>query len=52
LSDDARALILLDAEGFTETEMAAILGCALGTVKSRLSRGRQALRQQLQDYAQ
>jgi len=52
LSDDARALILLDAEGFTETEMASILGCAVGTVKSRLSRGRQTLRQHLQDYAQ
>lgn len=38
------ALILVGAGGFTYEEAAVIVGCAVGTVKSRVARGRIALR--------
>lgn len=41
------AIFLSDVEGFTVREIAAIFGCAEGTVKARLSRGRLALRRML-----
>ena len=50
LSEDARTVVLLDLEGLSEHEIASVVGCAVGTVKSRLSRARTALRRQLSDY--
>lgn len=38
------ALVLVGAGGFTYEEAAEIVGCAVGTVKSRVARGRIALR--------
>jgi RNA polymerase sigma-70 factor, ECF subfamily len=46
-----RAVVWLsDAEGFALREVAEILECPLGTVASRLARGRQELRQRLSAY--
>lgn len=44
LPDEQRAaLVLVDMEGYPVAEAADILGCAVGTVKSRCSRGRARL---------
>jgi len=51
LSIDARTIVLLDLEGFTESELSEVLGCAIGTIKSRLARARVTLRDRLCDYA-
>jgi RNA polymerase sigma-70 factor, ECF subfamily len=38
------AIVLVGAAGETYEDAAAMLGCTLGTIKSRVSRGREALR--------
>jgi RNA polymerase sigma-70 factor (ECF subfamily) len=52
LPDDFRlTLIMSDLEGFSYKEIAEILDCPIGTVMSRLHRGRKLLRRNLTDYA-
>jgi RNA polymerase sigma-70 factor (ECF subfamily) len=43
------AIVLCDIEGLTYEETAVALGTNIGTVKSRISRGRQELRRSLKD---
>jgi RNA polymerase sigma-70 factor (ECF subfamily) len=51
LPDDLRmAVVLYDIEGQSYREIADALGIPEGTVKSRIHRGRQALRQELAEY--
>jgi RNA polymerase sigma-70 factor, ECF subfamily len=45
--DQREALILVGASGFSYEEAAEICGCAVGTIKSRVARGRVALEQLL-----
>jgi len=45
--DQRQAVVLVDIEGYSVEEAASIIGCPAGTVKSRCSRGRSKLSQQL-----
>ena len=48
LPEDQKAcIILLDIQGFSYLEISEILNCSLGTVKSRINRGRRNLRKSL-----
>jgi RNA polymerase sigma-70 factor, ECF subfamily len=52
LPEDFRvAVYLADVEGYAYKEIADITGAPVGTVTSRLHRGRRLLRDMLQDYA-
>ncbi len=50
ITDDQRtAIVLFDVEGYDYAEIAEMTGVSLGTVKSRIHRGRLALRDRLSD---
>lgn len=50
ITDDQRsAIVLFDVEGYDYAEIASLTGVSIGTVKSRIHRGRLALRDRLAD---
>ncbi|PJF33260.1 MAG: hypothetical protein CUN57_02635, partial [Phototrophicales bacterium] len=52
LSEEFRLVVMLaDVESFSYKEIATIMGCPVGTVMSRLSRGRKQLQNLLKEYA-
>ena len=51
LPDHFRTVVLLDVEGFAYKEIAEMLDIPIGTVMSRLHRGRKFLQQRLYDLA-
>ena len=52
LSEKHKAvLVLREIEGYSYEEVARMLGCSLGTVKSRLSRARAMMRRRMTDLA-
>ena len=46
------AVLMRDVEGLTLKEMAEIMRCPIGTVKSRLQRGRYELRRKLAPFVE
>ena len=52
LPDEYRtAVVLADIEEFSYEEIAQIMECPVGTIRSRISRGRMMLRNELMEYA-
>lgn len=52
LPEDFRMVILLSTiEGFSYKEISKMVGCPVGTVMSRIYRGRKMLKERLADYA-
>ena len=51
LPEKFRTVVLLDVEGFSYKEMAEMLHVPIGTVMSRLHRGRKFLQKRLYDLA-
>lgn len=51
LPEKFRSTVLLDVEGFSYKEIAETLGIPIGTVMSRLHRGRKFLQERLYEYA-
>jgi RNA polymerase sigma-70 factor, ECF subfamily len=52
MPDDFKVVVvLIDLQGFSYKEVAEIIGCPIGTVMSRLHRGRRLLQRELIDYA-
>lgn len=52
IPEDFRTVVILcDIEGLTYEEIAEFVNCPIGTVRSRLHRGRKMLRAKLFDYA-
>jgi RNA polymerase sigma-70 factor, ECF subfamily len=46
------AVILHDVEGLSQEEIARIMGCPIGTAKSRIQRGRMQLRRSLSSFVE
>ena len=52
LPDEYRtAVVLADIEEFSYDEISKVMGCPVGTIRSRISRGRMMLRKELMEYA-
>lgn len=51
-AEQRQAIFLADLEGFSYKEISEIIDCPIGTVMSRLHRGRKILRESLGAYAQ
>ena len=50
--DQRLALLLVDVQGFSYEDAGLSMNCSLGTVKSRVSRGRRALATRLRDLGE
>ena len=50
-NDFRSAVVMADLQGSSYKEIASTMGCPLGTVMSRIHRGRKLLRTQLHEYA-